>query len=470
MKVSGFSRRSEKESSEKTPEESSSRSILKKSNDNRGSIPKKKVVFDGVHIPSNRNRKETSAAPSDKEKVPNAPSVNKPKETVEVELSDSEEDELLRAPLTERTLYEPDKGRPFDRVPPQILQRPKGKESAIVIDGDSKRPKDRSGTDRTSSTGREPRYRLRSELFREGLEEDVASKIFDGRIEVTAAEVAVLSPKIQKILQRKLQNKQVRPKKKEIFVTTLTEEGMEIEDLSEPSTVERYIDIKDLTQDNEDMFEVLPEDRDGLRAGSIVHKDIVQCFIQDLSPNDNRRDITIVARPSVGLRAVAPIINGRNEPIECILDPGSQIVSIDRLIAGYLDLQWDPGVTVKMQDAHGSTERTLGLARNVPFKFGEVTVYLQLHVQNRAPYHVLLGRPFDVLTETEIRNFGNGEQELTITDPNSGHKCSMSTYPRGQIASKLDIDTSRYNEQPKLVSEERPPNASSNVNFRTSRI
>ena len=95
----------------------------------------------------------------------------------------------------------------------------------------------------------------------------------------------------------------------------------------------------------------------------------------------------------------------------------------------------------------------LGLARNVPFRFGEITVYLQLHVQNHAPYHVLLGRPFDVLTEMEIKTFGNGDQELTITDPNSGHRRTMSTYPRGQIASKLDIDTSCYNTLPALVPE-----------------
>ena len=74
-------------------------------------------------------------------------------------------------------------------------------------------------------------------------------------------------------------------------------------------------------------------------------------------------------------------------------------------------------------------------------------------MQNRAPYHILLGHPFDVLTETEIKNFGNGDQELTITDPNSGHRCTMSTFPRGQIAKKLNIDNSHYNTLPALVPE-----------------
>jgi len=33
-----------------------------------------------------------------------------------------------------------------------------------------------------------------------------------------------------------------------------------------------------------------------------------------------------------------------------------------------------------MQSVNRTVERTLGLARNVPFSFGEITIYLQVHV------------------------------------------------------------------------------------------
>lgn len=58
---------------------------------------------------------------------------------------------------------------------------------------------------------------------------------------------------------------------------------------------------------------------------------------------------------------------------------------------------------------------------------------------------VLLGQPFNVLTESVVKNFGNGDQEITITDPNLGRQSTMGTFKRGKILGmKKRIDTSRY--------------------------
>src|ERR1700760_4717322 len=153
-------------------------------------------------------------------------------------------------------------------------------------------------------------------------------------------------------------------------------------------------------------------------------------------------------------------------------DSGSQIIAINRCIAIGLDITWDPNITVRMEDMHGGLASTLGLAKNVPFKFGDITVYLQCHVQNRAPFEVLLGRPFDVLTESEVRTFGNGDTEITIKDPNSSKKVTMGMFSRGQKPKQARIDQSRYNSEPTLVSEatqESTPKET-DVNFQTSMI
>ena len=207
-------------------------------------------------------------------------------------------------------------------------------------------------------------------------------------------------------------------------------------------------------------------------AGSIVQKDIVESFMNDLSESDNRRGMVIVANKGNGLRTVYPSINGSEPDIENILDSGSQIVAIDRCIAIGLDITWDPNITVRMEDVHGGLASTLGLAKNVPFKFGDITVYLQCHVQNRAPFEVLLGRPFDVLTESEVRTFGNGDTEIKIKDPNSSKKVTMGMFSRGQKPKQARIDQSRYNSEPTLVSEmtqESTPKET-DVNFQTSMI
>ena len=150
------------------------------------------------------------------------------------------------------------------------------------------------------------------------------------------------------------------------------------------------------------MFKTLTVDRDGLKAGSIVQKDIVESFMNNMSETDDQKGLVIVANKGNGLRTVYPSINGSEPDIENILDSGSQIVAIDRCIAIGLDVSWDLTITVQMEDVHGGLVSTLGLAKNVPFKFGEITVYIQCHIQNRAPFEVLLGWPFDVLTESKV--------------------------------------------------------------------
>ena len=221
------------------------------------------------------------------------------------------------------------------------------------------------------------------------------------------------------------------------------------------------------------MFEYLTEDRNGMKAGGYVQKDIIECFHNDLSEEDKRRKMIIVAGPSQGLRSIATKINNRDEQIEGILDSGSQIISVDWLVATELGLTWDPNITLQMQDSHGGLGRTEGLARNVPFTFGDITIYLQLHVQDRAPYTLLMGRPFDVLTESNVKTFANGDVELTITCPNTKRQCVIPTFPRGKLKDRMKIDTSRYNDNPNMRPMGPPtdqPKEEPAGNFRTSRI
>ena len=98
-----------------------------------------------------------------------------------------------------------------------------------------------------------------------------------------------------------------------------------------------------------------------------------------------------------------------------------------------------------MQDAGGKINKTAGLARNVPFTFGDIMLYLQLHVQMQAPFQVLLGRPLDILGESLVQNFANGDQEITLTDPNSGRKITVPTFPQGVKGKNLSFVTMRYN-------------------------
>lgn len=97
-----------------------------------------------------------------------------------------------------------------------------------------------------------------------------------------------------------------------------------------------------------------------------------------------------------------------------------------------LGIGWNPKTTIYMQAANGQLEQSLGMARNVPFCFGTLTVYLQVHVFEKPPYEVLLGRPFDTLTESVASSKRDGSVTITLHDPNSDEVVSVPTFERGK--------------------------------------
>jgi hypothetical protein len=147
-------------------------------------------------------------------------------------------------------------------------------------------------------------------------------------------------------------------------------------------------------------------------------------------PAGHPPDTLIVAKESSALRSILPLVDNHLR-VESIMDPGCQIIAMSEEVCHALGLAYDPDVVLNMQSANGEVDKSLGLARNVPFKIGDVTVYLQVHVIRSPAYDILLGRPFDVLTESVVRNFANEEQTITIRDPNSGANATVPTYAQG---------------------------------------
>lgn len=184
------------------------------------------------------------------------------------------------------------------------------------------------------------------------------------------------------------------------------------------------------------MFDTFPEivtsSTHELEEGSIIVGDPVLQYFESLAEGETPKEITIpVAELSGLLRCLHPDIKGLI--IEAITDCGSQIVSMSEEKAIELRLKWDPSMRILMQAANKQYQQTLGLARNVPFKFRGITLYLQVHILKNAPYEVLLGRPFEMLAETIFASKRNGDVEVTITDPYTGKQTTLATHPRGHL-------------------------------------
>ena len=164
---------------------------------------------------------------------------------------------------------------------------------------------------------------------------------------------------------------------------------------------------------------------------AIIVNDEIDQYYRTLSPGqapDPGR--LIVAKESSALRAIIPLINNHLK-VESILDPGCQIIAMSEDVCHELSLPYDPTIILHMQSANGTIDPSLGLARNVPFLIGALTFYMQVHVIRNPAYDVLLGRPFDVLMESVVRNFRNEDQTITLHDPNTMRVATVPTICRG---------------------------------------
>src|SRR6266550_2455483 len=153
-----------------------------------------------------------------------------------------------------------------------------------------------------------------------------------------------------------------------------------------------------------------------------------------MQENDN---VLRVAKESHALRSINMVVDSKEE-VECIVDSGSMIIAMSDAVCHYLGIPYDPTVVLHMESANGEIDASLGLARNVPFTVQDITFYFQVHVVKSPAYDILLGRPFDILTSSVIRNFVSEDQTITIRDPNSKETRTIPTYPRGKLRFKLD--------------------------------
>ncbi|PIL32227.1 hypothetical protein GSI_05472 [Ganoderma sinense ZZ0214-1] len=162
--------------------------------------------------------------------------------------------------------------------------------------------------------------------------------------------------------------------------------------------------------------------------GTLVVPDPVDMYLKSL-PADAERKPVKVSVESAAIRAIPGVFSSGTE-ISCIHDDGCSIVSMSEGVCHHLGLSYDPRVILQMQSANGACDYSLGLARNVPVRFGTITVYLQFHVIRSPAYDVLLGRPFDLLTSSIIHTKPDGSQTITLHDPNSDTVTTIPTAPR----------------------------------------
>jgi len=276
-----------------------------------------------------------------------------------------------------------------------------------------------------------PAYKTRAPV--EDLElDDLLDRILKADVTVKLGTLLKSVKGTRETLRKLLTSKRVPIEPKMVAqIESMSDDALKYwETYAQTNDIDDLLDVKDLSAAS---YTVLCDASQGLPKGSVLVSDPVVQYLNSLPANEKPKPV-FVAQESCALRTVFPLINDKARE-ESVLDQGSQIVSISKEIAKGLGLTWDPEILIHMQGANGQFEKSLGLAKNVPFKFGTLVVYLQIHVFTEPPYKVLLGRPFDAVTRSVYKNDEYGGQTLILKCPLTNHEIEVKTYERGKMPS-----------------------------------
>ncbi|KIJ10741.1 hypothetical protein PAXINDRAFT_50823, partial [Paxillus involutus ATCC 200175] len=113
--------------------------------------------------------------------------------------------------------------------------------------------------------------------------------------------------------------------------------------------------------------------------------------------------------------------------IQCVLDTGSEVITMPKALWETLGLVTRPEYLMHMQSVNESSDSTIGVIENLGLDLGIGELYLQVQVIPKAPFHILLGHPFHCLMSTTTEDFLDGKQLLTLRDPNTGKRYKIPT-------------------------------------------
>ncbi|KAJ6484677.1 hypothetical protein C8R45DRAFT_1147519 [Mycena sanguinolenta] len=295
-------------------------------------------------------------------------------------------------------------------------------------------PKDRNlGLPPPAPAKAGPSFRTSAPVYNPRDASDVFESCLNAPVTLTQRQIWSIAPEVRAQLREATTPRRAPPKDDKNSGAPATQFLHDI-DSPLPYTDDIPIDLESHEQQNschDTLLHSLPTSytnsvQADLPAGGIVIPDPYAVYYD----SGNIPDDLVVSMESSAIRSILPIIDNQQQ-VECIVDGGSQIIAMSEAVCHELSLIYDPRVILRMQSANGSISPSLGLARNVPFRIGDITLYLQVHIVRNPAYDVLLGRPFDVLTQSIIRNFANEDQTITICDPNSGKLATVPTVPRG---------------------------------------
>ncbi|OSD04852.1 hypothetical protein PYCCODRAFT_1363312, partial [Trametes coccinea BRFM310] len=358
----------------------------------------RRTCFDGVHVPPRRPQHSRTSP------LPELPARSVEDTTIRVSREQPSE------PRREAPREIPRPPTPGASAPaqPQKPSEPAEHPFAKARDATYAPPRQRNfgqPMPRPKSGDREPAYRTRAPIQQEEVIQGIFQRtMVSPYLTVSLEEILSISPDMCARFREKITPRRVPPEARTVAFA-------EVEEVADQF----------LSQVACDSNPMVP--------GGVVVPNPYEVYLHDIAPSRDVAQLT-VAKESHALRSIVGLVDNK-EYVEAIVDPGCQVIAMSENVCHALALAYDPSIRLNMQSANGEVDKSLGLVRNVPFAVADIMLYLQIHVIRNAAYDMLLGRPFDVLTKSVVKNYENEEQTITICCPNTGQLATVPTIARG---------------------------------------
>ncbi|KAG2750989.1 hypothetical protein P692DRAFT_201710279, partial [Suillus brevipes Sb2] len=145
-------------------------------------------------------------------------------------------------------------------------------------------------------------------------------------------------------------------------------------------------------------------------------------------PQSASDDSRIIANHYAALRCIcASTVGGCI--LTCVLDQGAEVVVMPKDVWQSLGVGLHSDHHLSMESVNTTHDSTLGVIENIFLDFGSGPMFFQAQVTERANFEILLGCPFFTLTSCRTFDLPDGEQNIVITDPNTGKEMRIPTLP-----------------------------------------
>src|ERR1700761_4700424 len=187
-------------------------------------------------------------------------------------------------------------------------------------------------------------YKLVSKFDDKKIVNNLVNKTERSVIEgVTVGELVAMSPEYGKEL-RKIVSRTRKPVVSQAMMGAIGQDALPFNDEDSEDPDVRYslrsVEVGELPE--VDSFYIATHEDAGTELGGMIAADPVLQYMHYLPPDEVPQPL-YTATESASLRVVFPTING-GERVECVVDSGSQIVSMALKLAERLGIIWDPDV------------------------------------------------------------------------------------------------------------------------------